>query len=54
MFSMLWKGNVCFEGGHHAVFMVLLFEIKIVILLTKVELCVNVRENVEVVGNACT
>lgn len=54
MFGMLWKGNICFEGKHHVVLMVLLFETTIVCLLTKVEICANMRITVEVVGNACT
>ena len=54
MFGMLWKGNICFEGKHHVVFMVLLFETTIVCLLTKVELRANMWITVEVVGNACT
>ena len=54
LFGMLWKGNICFEGKHHVVFMVLLSETTIVCLLTKVEVCANVWIAVEVVGNACT
>lgn len=54
MFGMLWKGNICFEGKHHVVFMVLLFETTIVCLLTEVEICANIWITVEVVGNACT
>lgn len=54
MFGMLWKGNICFEGKHHVVFMVLLLETTIVRLLTKVEMRANMWITVEVVGNACT